>query len=97
MSNNEQNETNDNETSPQPVSRRDFLRRAGKEAITTGASLVPGAALAKTVLIAPSEKETPGDEETGETAAAQKPQGPSVWRWIVGRRDSNRKPEGGAG
>ncbi len=36
-----------------PVSRRDFLRRAGKEAVQTGtqlAPLVPGAALAKTAL-----------------------------------------------
>lgn len=95
MSNNE--ETDNEETSPNPVSRRDFLRRAGKEAITTGASLVPGAALAKTVLIAPPNdgSETSGEEKAGEST--KKPQGPSFWRWIVGRRDSNRKPEGGAG
>jgi len=33
-----------------PVSRRDFLRRAGREAVQTGTQLVPGAALAKTAL-----------------------------------------------
>ncbi|MES2459731.1 MAG: hypothetical protein V4671_04050 [Armatimonadota bacterium] len=35
---------------PGPVSRRDFLRRAGKEAVTTGTSLVPGAKLATAAL-----------------------------------------------
>jgi len=43
-----------------PVSRRDFLRRAGKqavqEAVTTGERIVPGAAVAKVVL---------GDQRTG--------------------------------
>ncbi|MBC8102818.1 MAG: hypothetical protein H7Z41_09550 [Cytophagales bacterium] len=35
---------------PGPVSRRDFLRRAGKEAVETGTSLVPGARLATAAL-----------------------------------------------
>lgn len=35
---------------PGPVSRRDFLRRAGKEAVSTGTSLVPGAKLATAAL-----------------------------------------------
>jgi hypothetical protein len=39
-----------NENLPGPVSRRDFLRRAGKEAVTTGTSLVPGAKLASAAL-----------------------------------------------
>lgn len=34
----------------EPVSRRDFLRRAGKEAVSTGVSLVPGGNLVKKVL-----------------------------------------------
>jgi hypothetical protein len=39
-----------NDQLPGPVSRRDFLRRAGKEAVTTGTSLVPGAKLATAAL-----------------------------------------------
>ena len=39
-----------NDKLPGPVSRRDFLRRAGKEAVTTGTSLVPGAKLATVAL-----------------------------------------------
>ena len=39
-----------NDELPGPVSRRDFLRRAGKEAVTTGASMVPGAKLATAAL-----------------------------------------------
>ena len=42
------NENNDK--LPGPVSRWDFLRRAGKEAVTTGTSLVPGAKLATAAL-----------------------------------------------
>lgn len=42
------NEKNDD--IPGPVSRRDFLRRAGKEAVATGTSLVPGAKLATAAL-----------------------------------------------
>ncbi len=34
----------------EPVSRRDFLRRAGQEAVTTGTNLVPGAKLATAAL-----------------------------------------------
>ncbi len=49
------NENNDK--LPGPVSRRDFLRRAGKEAVTTGTRLVPGAKLATAALGA-----TPGQE-----------------------------------
>jgi hypothetical protein len=40
----------DNNEVPGPVSRRDFLRRAGKEAVTTGTNLVPGAKLATTAI-----------------------------------------------
>lgn len=54
----ETNETMGETTTP--VSRRDFLRRAGKqavqEAVTTGERIVPGAAVAKVVL---------GDQKTG--------------------------------
>lgn len=39
-----------NDELPGPVSRRDFLRRAGKEAVTTGASMIPGAKLATAAL-----------------------------------------------
>ena len=39
-----------NDEVKEPVSRRDFLRRAGKEAVTTGANLVPGAKLATAAL-----------------------------------------------
>lgn len=39
-----------NDELPGPVSRRDFLRRAGKEAVATGTSLVPGAKLATAAL-----------------------------------------------
>ncbi len=36
--------------SPHAVSRRDFLKRASKDAVQTGAAFVPGAAVAKAVL-----------------------------------------------
>ena len=39
-----------NNKAPEPVSRRDFLRRAGKEAVATGTNLVPGAKLATAAL-----------------------------------------------
>lgn len=39
-----------NDKLPGPVSRRDFLRRAGKEAVTTGTRLIPGAKLATATL-----------------------------------------------
>ena len=39
-----------NDEASEPVSRRDFLRRAGKEAVATGTSLVPGAKLATAAL-----------------------------------------------
>jgi hypothetical protein len=38
------------------ISRRDFLKRAGQEAVDKGADYLPGPALTKTVL---------GDEKTG--------------------------------
>jgi hypothetical protein len=34
----------------EPLSRRDFLRRAGKEAVDTGTKLVPGGNLARQAL-----------------------------------------------
>ena len=46
-----------NDEIPGPVSRRDFLRRAGKEAVATGTSLVPGAKLATAALGAAKGKE----------------------------------------
>lgn len=49
----------DNKPEEGPVSRRDFLRRAGKDAVETGAKLVPGAAIAKTVLGSGDETKPP--------------------------------------
>jgi hypothetical protein len=45
-------EPNDKPTEQTPggISRRDFIRRASKEAVTTGTKLVPGAALASKAL-----------------------------------------------
>lgn len=34
----------------QRLSRRDFLRRAGREAVDTGAKIVPGASLARAAI-----------------------------------------------
>ena len=43
--------TTGSDTPPKPaLSRRDFLRRAGKEAVDTGTKLVPGAALTRKAL-----------------------------------------------
>ncbi|WP_395143299.1 hypothetical protein [Armatimonas sp.] len=38
------------EKNKEPLSRRDFLRRAGKEAVDTGTKLVPGGNLARQAL-----------------------------------------------
>lgn len=45
----------DNETK-EPMSRRDFLRRAGKEAADTGARIIPGGQIAKKFVEAGAEK-----------------------------------------
>ena len=55
------------ETHPTPPSsRRDFLRRAGKqaaqEAVDIGTKIVPGAALAKRFLAGPTETGEPDDD-----------------------------------
>lgn len=53
-------------TNVDPLSRRDFLRRASKEAVKTGATLVPGGAVARAVLggepAPPDETEEEKDE-----------------------------------
>ena len=51
------------------VSRRDFLRRASKEAVQTGVSLMPGAAVAKVVL-GGTEKDGTKKPSLGERWAA---------------------------
>ena len=51
------------------VSRRDFLKRASKDAVQTGASLVPGAAIAKVVL-GTTEKDGTRKPSLGERWAA---------------------------
>jgi hypothetical protein len=38
------------EPKKEPLSRRDFLRRAGKEAVDTGAQLVPGGQVIQSVI-----------------------------------------------
>ena len=43
----------------EPLSRRDFLFRAGKEAVNTGAQLVPGGNLARKALGMPTTNAAP--------------------------------------
>jgi hypothetical protein len=43
----------------EPLSRRDFLRRAGKEAVDTGTKIVPGGNLARQALGLEAERSVP--------------------------------------
>jgi len=61
-------ENNDNKDNKEPMSRRDFLRRAGKEAADTGAKIIPGGAIARKFVEA-------GDTNRGDFVA------PSRRRW----------------
>jgi len=65
--NNENEETKETQpsTPAEPLSRRDFLRRASSEAVKTGATLVPGGAVARAVLGAepPPPNETEAEKE----------------------------------
>ena len=75
-----------------PLSRRDFLRHAGKEAgkaAQTGVKLVPGAALAQTVLGV-------GKDETEGGAGQIVGNSPAWWRRLVMWR-SERTQGGGGG
>lgn len=85
------------ETSEGTVSRRDFLRRAGKEAVTTGASLMPGTVLAKTLLNgAPSAKTDIETETGGEAAALDAPLAKrGVWRTLASWRHQRQQDANG--
>jgi hypothetical protein len=63
----------DEETPKEPLSRRDFLRRASREAVETGTRIVPGAALAKTVLGVGETTPEAGDGSGVPAAPATKP------------------------
>jgi hypothetical protein len=67
----------DDERKSEAVSRRDFLRRAGREAMDTGTSLVPAARLARAAL-------GKGDP----AAAATTPWWRRVFRWRGERLDA---------
>jgi|GEM_PF-2599035 hypothetical protein len=86
----------------QGVSRRDFLRRAGREAAQTGAKIVPGAAIARVVLgtgLQASEAPAATEEETADGAepkpAAPQPtrRGP-IWSVLAGWRQKRMEEEG---
>lgn len=67
------------------LSRRDFLRRASKEAAATGTRLVPGAAIARTVL----GVGTPEPADTsGDTPDEAKTKVPRWLRALVSRRSA---------
>ena len=64
------------------ITRRDFLRRAGKEAAETGARLAPGAAVARVVL------GKPASSSDGQTAAAPAGILGAFLKWRRGRATS---------
>ncbi len=53
MNDRDEAEQTSSEKQPQPVSRRDFLRRATTDAAKTGMDVIPGAKLANTVVKTP--------------------------------------------
>lgn len=53
MNDNDEAKQSSSEEKPQPVSRRDFLRRATTDAAKTGMEVIPGAKLANTVVKTP--------------------------------------------
>jgi hypothetical protein len=61
-------EKREEENEKPALSRRDFLRRAGSEAVKTGATFVPGAAVARAVL-APGTPDEDSDEKTNRLPA----------------------------
>lgn len=73
----------DDSESRGPVSRRDFLRRAGKETAETSVRLIPGARLAQTVL-------TSGDAKAGKPGWWQR-----IATWRQGRSAQQEKPAEG--
>jgi len=53
MNDNDEAKQSSSDEKPQPVSRRDFLRRATSDAAKTGMEVIPGAKLANTVVKTP--------------------------------------------
>lgn len=53
MNDNDEAKQSSSDDKPQPVSRRDFLRRATSDAAKTGMEVIPGAKLANTVVKTP--------------------------------------------
>ncbi|MFM2412942.1 MAG: hypothetical protein RJB05_118 [Armatimonadota bacterium] len=53
MNDNDEAKQSSSDDKPQPVSRRDFLRRATTDAAKTGMEVIPGAKLANTVVKTP--------------------------------------------
>ena len=68
---------------PRGVSRRDFLRRASREAVQTGAKIVPGAAIARVVL---GDGPEPAGEATEDADATTRPHRGPLWKVMASWR-----------
>ncbi|HVK01972.1 MAG TPA: hypothetical protein VM490_00710 [Armatimonadaceae bacterium] len=81
---------------PRGVSRRDFLRRASREAVQTGSKIVPGAAIARVVLgdgPEPTAAEPGTGAEGSDAPATTRPHRGPLWKVMASWRQ--KRMEGG--